>query len=104
MQEDITANYHGGNEASVEAHQSISSESAASLRQKVLRLISSEQHRGATSDEAEQALGLSHQSCSARFTELKALGRIVAQGKRTTRSGRKAFFYVTPSHYVAPQE
>lgn len=41
----------------------------------------------ATCDECEVALGISHQSASARFSDLKASGAIVPGGKRKTRTG-----------------
>ncbi len=51
---------------------------------------------GATCDETEQALGLSHQTCSARFNDLHKLGRIhISRRKRPTRSGRMANVYET---------
>lgn len=49
---------------------------------------------GATSDEAEQALKLSHQTCSARFNQAHRSGLIIRTAfKRKTRSGRDAFVY-----------
>lgn len=49
---------------------------------------------GATSDEAELALGLSHQTCSARFHQAHRSGLIIRTAfKRRTRSGRDAFVY-----------
>lgn len=52
--------------------------------------------RGATCDEVEVALNLSHQTTSARCADLKnKLGLIVDSGeRRRTRSGRKAAVYV----------
>lgn len=48
-------------------------------------------HGPATCAEAQQALGLSHQTCSARFNELKRKGLIHDTGaKRKTPSGRAA--------------
>lgn len=44
----------------------------------------------ATCDELEQRLSLSHQTCSASVNSLMKSGLIVADGKRPTRSGRKA--------------
>lgn len=52
---------------------------------------------GTTCDEAEVALGLSHQTCSARINGLAAphRARLVAAGyTRLTRSGRPAAVYV----------
>lgn len=49
---------------------------------------------GATCDEAEEKLGLAHQSCSARIRELVLDGRLVDTGdRRMTRSGRNARVY-----------
>lgn len=86
---DITANFHGGNKESVAAHDSIRP-TKAQVRARVLSIIRSGGEAGATSDEAESWTGLSHQSCSARFTELKADGLIEPAGRRLTRSGRGA--------------
>lgn len=41
----------------------------------------------ATCDETEIALGMGHQTCSARFSELKMSGLIFAACKRQTRTG-----------------
>ena len=50
---------------------------------------------GSTCDEAEEALGLTHQTCSARFHDLSKGGRLTDTGrKRDTRSGRPAAVYV----------
>lgn len=88
---DITANRHGGNEHSTAAAATIDK---AALRAAILTFIASRGELGATSDEAEVALGLSHQTVSARFTELKALELVTPAGRRPTRSGRSAGVYV----------
>lgn len=50
---------------------------------------------GATSDEAERILKLSHQTCSARFHQGHRSGLLIrTDRKRPTRSGRDAFVYV----------
>lgn len=47
-----------------------------------------------TCDEAERNLDLSHQTCSARFTELRRCGALARTGtKRTTRAGRQAWVH-----------
>ena len=52
--------------------------------------------QGSTCDEAELALGLSHQTCSARFRELTRRGWLSKTlEKRKTRSGRGARVYIT---------
>lgn len=67
-------------------------ESAATLRSKVLAFI--RDRGGATCDEAEEALGLTHQTASARVNELMNLRWIEDSGKkRPTRSGRKAIVW-----------
>jgi len=59
--------------------------------QRVLDCIGSAGMRGATCDEVEVALGLSHQSASARVEKLHTTGLVVDLGeRRKTRSGRKA--------------
>lgn len=49
--------------------------------------------RGATDDEIELALGLRHQSASARRRELVLLGVLERVGTRPTRSGRQAVIW-----------
>lgn len=64
--------------------------------QRVFDFIASRGVNGATCDETEAALGLSHQNCSARFTKLsdKKNPRITLSGEtRRTRSGRPAGVY-----------
>lgn len=93
---DITRNYHGGNPESDAAWESMR-EGRAVIRLKVVGYVSYCGTDGATCDEIEAALGLSHQTASARVTEAKARGEIVANGKRRrTRSGRWAGVYVVP--------
>ena len=53
------------------------------------------QRSGFTCDEAEIALTLKHQTCSARVRELVKLGFVVDSGeRRATSSGRAARIYV----------
>lgn len=94
---DVTANYHGGNRESAEAFERTPAEQRQRQRARVLDYIASRGRNGATSDEAEAALSLTHQACSARFTEAKRDGQIVpADLRRRTRSGRMARVYVIP--------
>src|SRR5215472_16366774 len=94
---DPTRNYHGGNQESTEAHESIRAEKAR-LRARVVRYVERRGQRGATCDEIEVASGMSHQTISARCTEAKALGEVVDSGRRRpTRTGRNAAVLVTPS-------
>lgn len=64
-------------------------------RAKVLQAIQRAGIWGATDYELEKALGLIHQSCSARRRELVLLSRIVDSGeRRVTRNGRTAIVWV----------
>lgn len=87
---DITAGRHGGNPESAAANDSISPDKAR-LRRLVLTFIRHRGLVGATSDEVEISLRLSHQTVSARISELKASGELRDTGRRRpTRSGRGA--------------
>jgi hypothetical protein len=95
---DITRNYHGGNRESTEAHRSIVP-LKETLRRRVISFVRSRGEHGATSDEIELALGLPHQTVSARITEGKAGGDLVPSGRRRlTRSGRSAAVLVVADH------
>jgi hypothetical protein len=67
---------------------------ANTVRQKVLAVIEARGEHGATDDELEQALGMRHQTVSARRRELYLLGEIRTVGERRTRSGRLARVWV----------
>ena len=66
---------------------------AKTIRMQVLRAI--HQCGGLTCDEAEARLGLSHQTCSARFSEMWHDYKFIEQSgiKRKTRSDRNAHVY-----------
>jgi len=64
------------------------------LRAAVLKHIMKCGKNGATCEEVEDALGLRHQSASARVNELMNTGRILVGGRRETSSGRSAFVWV----------
>jgi hypothetical protein len=99
MSADITRNFHGGNRESTDAHRSIVA-TKENLRRRVIAYVAGRGPDGATSDEVEAALGLPHQTVSARITEAKAGGELVKSGdRRPTRSGRNAAVLV-----VAPVE
>lgn len=52
------------------------------------------EHAGATCDECEVALGLSHQTASARIRDLAKVGELIDSGEiRKTRSGRSAIIW-----------
>ena len=60
-------------------------------RSRVLAWFVSKGHRGGTSDELEDALGLSHQSAGPRIRELEKAGQLNrTTNTRPTRSGRAA--------------
>lgn len=82
-----TLPYVIGSETSREAAESMV-ENAASLRELVFVTIKA--GSGLTCDEIEVLLERSHQTVSARIYELKVVKRIVQDGKRRTRSGRRA--------------
>ena len=99
MTDDITANYHGGNPESVDAYASLRRRELEALRQWILRVAQRRGKRGLTCDEAEVLLGLRHQTCSARFTELVADGRLTRTSyTRATRSGRQARVHIADGH------
>ena len=84
-----------GSDTSEDAAESMS-ESAPSYRRRVLEFINSRGTVGATSDEVQAALGLTHQNGSARVSELANRYKLIVDSgqKRRTRSGRKAVVYV----------
>jgi hypothetical protein len=67
---------------------------APNLREHVFAAIVEAGAEGRTTDELEVRLGLSHQTCSPRVTDLARRGRIRASGTRPTRSGRAAKVWV----------
>lgn len=70
---------------------------AASDRARILDYLRSRGIDGASCDETERALGMSHQTCSARFRDLSRPGveEIVPSGEvRPTASGRRAMVWV----------
>jgi hypothetical protein len=70
------------------------------LQQRVLRHVANCGAAGTTCDAAEEALGMKHQTCSARIRELVLKDRILDSGeRRRTRSGRNAIVYVVPEHH-----
>jgi hypothetical protein len=84
---DICRNNHNGNAQSLEASASVQS-FKAEQRMRVFSAIRN--CGGATCDELERHLGLSHQACSARCSELLSDGSVYRNGTRRTRSGRSA--------------
>jgi len=87
---DICANFHGGNEQSVKANEKPNKNAQ---RTKILALVRKCAATGITCEEAEVLTNLSHQSCSARISELKRDGLIRQIGARATKSGCAAAVY-----------
>ncbi len=80
--------------SSLEARESVGT-FAAQLRRRVLDFVRDRGTFGATCDEAEEILSLTHQGCSPRFTELSKAALIVESGdRRPTRSGRLAAVWI----------
>ena len=85
---DVCYNRHGGNEQSVEANRHVDKQKQSKLILEALERVGE-----ATCEQIEYAASLSHQSCSARISELKRDGKIVKVGTRKTRSGCSAAVY-----------
>jgi Mn-dependent DtxR family transcriptional regulator len=86
---DICRNRHRGNRHSESANASIAG-AKEQIRSKILDYIREQGVDGATCEEIERALELSHQTASARCSELKKDGLVLIQGERKTKSGRSA--------------
>jgi len=99
---DITSNYHGGDAESIAAHEAIKEFKGASHR-RILSFGFAQGALGMTCDEAEIALNLKHQNCSARFSELKKSRQILWTGEtRKTRGKCAAKVFVVPAALLAP--
>jgi len=88
--EDITRGFHKGDRYSDAAHDSIVGKKELMAVKIRMLMMATDPGRGVTSDEAEIALGLSHQSCSARFTQMKKDKELVRVAERLTQHGRMA--------------
>ena len=88
-QPDMFPPYVKGSETSKDAAVSVE-KAAPAMRAKVFGYVKATL-RGATCDEVERMLSMSHQTCSARIRELFMRGDIEDSNiKRQTRSGRLA--------------
>lgn len=84
--DDICRNYHGGNPESEIAN---TRTRKAHDIDRILAYLRA--HADATCDEVEVALGMSHQTASARLAEMKRAGQVQLTGvKRRTRTGSPA--------------
>ena len=86
MTDDITRNYHGGNEESEQANESIT----GTKEQMRTKLYDALKRRPSTCEELEDRFGMKHQTVSARLSELKRDGLVEKVGTRPTSSGRSA--------------
>jgi len=84
MNTDICANRHGGNAESVDANKGTNKYGDCKTVLSILTLDD------LTCEQVEDLTGMSHQTCSARFSELKRAGLIEPTTRRKTRSGRWA--------------
>lgn len=75
MHDDITRNYHGGNECSQEAFKKIKPH-IGTIDDRIIAFMKTKPLGQTTSEEVEKELGMKHQSASAALTRLKDAGRI----------------------------
>jgi len=95
MSEDICRNYHGGNKNSEAAFNETSDDYYKKVQEAINRLVIRRGEVGITCDEAEVLLDLPHQTCSARFSQMKKDGMIYDTGLcRKTRRNRNAAVFV----------
>jgi predicted transcriptional regulator len=81
---------------SQEAHESIKPQKQF-ICDRVMESIKARHSQGMTCDEVEIALGLTHQTASARVNELMKKKLIIDSTlRRKTRSGRKATVWICP--------
>ena len=99
---DPTIRKSGNPPTSQEAHRSVSDQQREGIRSKIVTQVGRDS-LGMTCDEVEQWLELSHQTASARITELLKSGEICVKTiggiamRQLTRSGRSARVYTTLS-------
>lgn len=88
--QDTPPPYVRGSDTSVAAAKSVAPKTQ-SMRDRVEAFIKKKNWFGATCDEVEVAIKMSHQTTSARIRELFKMGRLKdSTFRRNTRSGRKA--------------
>jgi len=98
---DITANYHQGSETSKIAYLHTPSKVRSQHRQQIIEKI--HEIGDATCSELEVLLNLTHQTASARISELKRDEIIKETGnKRLTQSGRPAHVYKLNEEKIWP--
>lgn len=88
-------------QTSLDAKNSLGDETVDQLRSRIF--VEVRERGGATCDEIEVALGLRHQTASARIRELVEAGKLVdSDERRPTRSGRDAVVWTEATVIVAP--
>jgi hypothetical protein len=89
---DITRNYHRGNRYSEAANAALErtrKKESDKMRIRAL-MIRVGPKRGVTCQEAEEMLMMPHETCSARFSDMKDDEELHHVGTRETRAGNKA--------------
>lgn len=95
MSNDITSNYHHNNPRSVQAHKRTTRNKLRD-QLRIIKLLES-YPRGLICEEAEILLGMRHQTCSARFSEMKRDGLLVLTGEqRDTSTSSPADVHALP--------
>jgi hypothetical protein len=89
---DVTRNYHRGNQYSEAANAKLEkTRKKESDRMRIRALmIRVGPKRGVTCQEAEELLMMPHETCSARFSDMKEDDELEQVGARETRAGNKA--------------
>lgn len=96
--------FERGSATSEAAADSLDEDMLGRLQRRMLNYLRRCGLRGATSDEAEVALAMRHQTASARLRELELFGWAVKTDRRRfTRSGRGAFVYVIAAMAVTDE-
>lgn len=85
---DITARYHGGDALSAAAFEATPAQRQQRDRSRIE--FSLRNDGPGTCQQLEDRTGLSHESCSARISEMRKAGDVVEIGRATNRSGRSA--------------
>jgi hypothetical protein len=89
-----TPGFVRGSDTSEAAASSLDPNVLTELRLRVYQFALKQEPRGVICDEVETALGMAHQTASARIRELELSGWLVkTEDKRLTRSGRSARIY-----------
>jgi len=105
---DITSNYHHGNPRSVQAHKRTTRNKLRD-QLRIIKLLEG-YPRGLICEEAEVLLNMRHQTCSARFSEMKRDGLLILTGEqRETSTGSPADVHALPrfwpqGHHVEEEE